>query len=112
MRNRRALPIVQERDFLLLARKLGTTIEIECILAPEEKAPYAGEWLFYAVADGERFVLVNQKSREKVFRTHIGLAGMAAILEIAELKTPRQVGLVATGMVAGSAKAVSGEAAD
>ena len=106
------MPILQEKEFLELARKPGTTIEIECIEALSDKPPYAGGWMFFAVADGERYFLVNQKSREKVFRTHIGLAGMAEILEIAELKTPRQVGMVSTGMIAGSARVQSSESAD
>ena len=97
---RRALPVLLERDFRSMAATEGTTVEIECVTAPNPEERFSGEWLFYVVnASNERYLLVTALARERIVNSPIGMFGLAfGKLNLDHLDVPAVAGDVRRGM--------------
>lgn len=97
---RRTLPVLQERDFRMMAVLEGATVEIECVTAPDPEARFVGEWLFYVVdPDGQRYLLVTQAAKERIISSPPGLFGFAVgKLNLDHLDLPVVTGDVRRGM--------------
>jgi len=98
MRSRRAVPILQQKEFCEAAGEEGAWVEIECITAPDPDARYRGEWVAYVVdGSGYRFLLVNTQSKERVFNRLEGLVGFAsATLHRPSINVPFEAGAIAS----------------
>lgn len=100
MRRSRVLPVMQEAEFLEALAAPGTTLEIECLTAPDPARRHRGEWLFHArLADGSRHLLITAKGRERIVNTMEGVASLAAsTMQLSVVSVPLVAGETADGM--------------